>query len=108
MARAACRHALDKKGLDIKILDMRGCSDVADYFVICSGTVDVHVRAIADNIVEGLSKQGINVWHKEGYKALEWVLLDYIGVVVHVFQPQVRQRYALEKLWADAPAELIG
>ena len=107
LARAASKYALDINGIDIQILDLRKCSDVADYFVICTGTVDIHVKAIADNIVDKLRDKGIKVWHKEGYRALNWVLLDYVNVVIHVFQPQVRERYALEKLWGDAPVDII-
>lgn len=107
IARAACKYALDKSGLDIRIIDLKGFSDVADYFVICSGSVDIHVKAIADNIVDKLKERGIRVWHKEGYQALNWVLLDYVTVVVHIFQPGIRERYALEKLWGDAPVEVM-
>jgi ribosome-associated protein len=107
IARAASKYALDKSGLDVRIVDLRKISDVTDYFVIVSGSVDIHVKAIADNIVDKLKERGIKVWHKEGYQALNWVLLDYINVVVHIFQPAIRERYALEKLWGDAPIEVI-
>lgn len=107
IARAVGLSALDKNGLDIKILDLRKFSDVADYFVICTGSVDVHVKAIADNIVDRMKDKGVKVWHKEGYQALNWVLLDYVSVVVHIFRPETRERYALEKLWGDAPVEVI-
>lgn len=107
IARAVCKHALDKSGLDVRIIDLRRISDVADYFVICSGTVDIHVKAIADYIVDKLKEKGVRVWHKEGYQALNWVLLDYVTVVVHIFRPEVRERYALEKLWGDAPIEVV-
>ncbi len=107
IARAVSKSALDKSGIDIKIIDLRKASDVADYFVICTGSVDVHVKAIADNIVDKLRDKGVKVWHKEGYQALNWVLLDYVSVVVHIFRPEVRERYALEKLWGDAPIETI-
>ena len=106
LANAVTKFAVEKNGIDIKILDLRKCSDVADYFVICTGSVDVHIKAIADNIVDKLRDKGVKVWHKEGYQALNWVLLDYITVVVHIFQPEVRTRYALEKLWGDAPVEI--
>ena len=107
IARAAGKYALDKNGFDIKILDLRKSSDVADYFVICTGDVDVHVKSIADNIVDKLKEKGVKVWHKEGYQSLNWVLLDYVSVVIHIFQPKIRDRYALEKLWGDAPVELL-
>ena len=107
LANAISKCALDKNGTDIKILDLRKCSDVADYFVVCTGSVDVHVKAIADNITDNLTERGVKVWHKEGFQALGWVLLDYVTVVVHIFQPGIRDRYALEKLWGDAPVEII-
>jgi ribosome-associated protein len=107
IARAVGKLALDKNGLDIRILDLRKFSDVADYFVICSGSVDVHVKAIADNIIDKLKEKGVRVWHKEGYQALNWVLLDYVSVVVHIFRPETRERYALEKLWGDVPMETM-
>lgn len=107
IAKAASKYALDKNGLDIKIIDLRKASDVADYFVICTGSVDVHVKAIADNIIDKLRERGVKVWHKEGYQSLNWVLLDYVSVVVHIFRPEIRDRYALEKLWGDAPVENI-
>ncbi len=107
LARAISKYALDKNGIDIRILDIRKLSDVADYFVICSGSVDVHVKAIADNIIEKLNEKGVKAWHKEGFQALGWVLLDYVTVVVHIFQPEIRDRYSLERLWGDAPAEKI-
>ncbi len=108
LAMAAGKYALDKNALDIRILDLRKCSDVADYFVICTGSVDVHVKALADNIVDKLRERGVSVWHKEGTKALQWVLLDYVSVVVHIFQPETRKKYALEKLWGDAPVNVVG
>jgi len=107
IARAAGKYALEKNGFDIQILDLRKCSDVADYFVLCTGSVDVHVKAIADSIADNLKEKGVTVWHKEGLKALQWVLLDYVSVVVHVFQPEIRKKYALEKLWGDAPVDLV-
>lgn len=107
IARAAGKFASDKNGFDIVILDLRECSDVADYFVICSGSVDVHVKAIAESIADNLKEKGVTVWHKEGMKALQWVLLDYVSVVVHIFQPETRKKYALEKLWGDAPVDII-
>ncbi len=107
LARAVSKYALDKNGIDIRILDLRKCSDVADFFVICTGSVDVHVKAIADNIIDKLTERGIKVWHKEGLQALSWVLLDYVSVVVHIFRPEIRERFALEKLWGDAPVDVV-
>ena len=107
LARAAGKLALDKNGFDIYLMDLRKLSDVARYFLICSGSVDVHVKAIADNIIDGLKLKNVRVWHIEGYKNLQWVLLDYVNVVIHIFQPEVRKYYSLEKLWGDAPTEKL-
>jgi ribosome-associated protein len=108
LARAAGKLALSKKGFDVKILKLKKLSSVCDYFVICSGTVDIHVKAIADAIVEGLKKKGIYPSHREGSEGARWVLLDYFDVVIHVFNEEARQFYALENLWGDAPVEILN
>ncbi|MCU7491880.1 MAG: ribosome silencing factor [Bacteroidota bacterium] len=97
----------NKKGYDVRILDLRNLSSIADYFVICSADSDSQVKAIADEIDKELSKQGIKCLHKEGLTALNWVLLDYFDVIVHVFKNESRRYYNLEKLWGDAPALLV-
>ena len=105
IARKAGKLALSKKGFDVKILKLKNISSICDYFVIVSGDVDVHVKAISDAIEEGLLEEGVKPWHREGVRGGKWVLLDYVDVVVHIFQKSVREFYALEKLWGDAPAE---
>ena len=107
LARAAGKLALSKKGYDVKILKLKKISSVCDFFVICSGSVDVHVKAIADAVDEGLRKKGIYPSHREGAERSSWLLLDYFDVVVHVFSEEARQFYALEKLWGDAPVETM-
>ena len=102
LAHKISRLALDKKGNDIVILDLKKLSDVTDYFVIVSCESDIHVKTIANFIEDELKKEKIRVWHKEGYSKLNWVLLDYIDVVTHIFRPDTREYYGLEKLWADA------
>lgn len=97
----------NKKGYDVVIMDLRNIASFADYLVICSADSDVQVKAIADEVDKSLSKDGIKCWHKEGYKALQWILLDYIDVVVHVFKKSTREYYNLEKLWGDAPTEKV-
>lgn len=94
----------NKKGYDVKILDLRKLTSIADYFVICSADSDTQVKAIADQVDDELSKNGIKCYHKEGMTALNWVLLDYFDVVVHVFKNDARKYYNLEKLWGDAPS----
>jgi len=95
----------NKKGYDVKILDLQNISTIADYFVICSADSDTQVKAIADEIDKTLRKEGIKCYHREGYEVLRWVLLDYFDVVVHVFHKEAREFYSLEKLWGDAPVE---
>jgi ribosome-associated protein len=94
-----------KKGYDVVLIDLRKLASFADYFLICSADSDVQVKAIADEVEKSLKDDGIKCWHKEGYTALKWVLLDYVDVVVHVFQRESRLFYNLEKLWGDAPTE---
>ena len=103
LARTAGRLALAKKGFDVRILELTEISSVCDYFVIVSGEADVHVRAIARAVEDGLMERGIKPYQTEGLSEGNWVLYDYIDVVVHVFLEPTRQFYALEKLWGDAP-----
>lgn len=106
--RDLCVEALlELKAEDIQVFDLTGIADFTDYFVICSGGSDTHVKAIADAVLEGLKEQGQRPWHREGYDSRKWVLLDYVDVVIHIFQREVREFYALERLWADAPVEFI-
>jgi len=88
----------NKKGYDVRILDLRNIVSFTDYFVICSADSDTQVKAIADEIDKSLRDDGIKCWHKEGYMALSWVLLDYVDVVVHVFKKEAREFYNVEKL----------
>jgi len=94
----------NKKGYDVKIIDLQNIASFADFFVICSADSDTQVKAIADEIDKSLRDEGIKCWHKEGYTALTWILLDYVDVVVHVFKKESREFYNIEKLWADAPS----
>ena len=94
--------ALSKKAENIKILDLRKLTTITDFFVICTGGSDTHVKAIADTVIEGSKKYGERPWHKEGVAHRSWVLLDYVEVVVHVFLNETRNFYSLEKLWGDA------
>ena len=106
LARKAANSAINKKAKDIIILDVRKLTSITDYFVICTGSVDIHVTAIVDEIKQEL-KRDIRPWHIEGYQNLRWVLMDYVDFVVHVFQEETRNYYRLERLWADAPSEQI-
>lgn len=94
----------DVKGLDIDILDLRGIDNrVCDYFVICNGTSNTQVNAIVNSVQKGVSKElKDKPWHVEGTDNGEWVLMDYVSIVVHVFQKHVREYYNIESLWGDA------
>ncbi|RKX18812.1 MAG: ribosome silencing factor [Candidatus Zixiibacteriota bacterium] len=107
LARKAGQLAFSKKGFDVKILKVEEISSICDYFVIVSGEADVQVKAIANSIEDGLFEEGVKPFHKEGTKEGHWILLDYVDVVVHVFNEPTRQFYALEKLWGDAHVEQL-
>ena len=92
----------DKKALDLVLLDLRAVTDTADFFVLCSGTSDLHVKALAEELCDQLGAAGEGPWHVEGYEARRWVLLDFVDIVVHIFRQEVREYYALERLWGDA------
>ena len=94
----------EKKGIDIVILNLESVNNaIADYFVICTGNSDTQVDAISDSIEKEVS-EGVkeNHWHREGFQNKEWILLDYVNVVVHIFKKDVRSYYGLEDLWGDA------
>ncbi len=96
-----------KKAEDILVLDLHDIADFTDYFLICTGTSDIHVKALADAVLEGTKEVGHRPWHIEGYEAWSWILFDFVDVVVHIFQLEARVFYGLERLWGDAPAEQI-
>ena len=99
-----CAHlALDKKALDLVILDVQEYSTFTSYFIICSGTADRHVQAIASNIEIACKQKGLQPLGIEGFREGKWILLDYDDVVVHVFHEPVRAFYDLERLWVEAP-----
>jgi len=95
--------ALDMKASRPLLLDLRGLTDVADYFFICSADADPHARAISDAVADALEPLDRTPWHIEGRDTLRWVLIDFVDVVVHVFRNEARDFYALEEVWADAP-----
>jgi ribosome-associated protein len=97
------RAAIDKKAENIKVLNLTGISSFTDYFVICSGTSDRQVQAIADSVKSTLKKEGSELVSIEGYGEGRWILMDFGDVVVHIFQDALREYYDLEALWMDAP-----
>ena len=104
LVRHAARAAFDKQAIDLVVLDVRGVSGVADYFLVCSGRSTTHLATLADAIREELKSGGVRPRHTEGVPGSGWVLLDYGTVLMHVFLPDTRAYYALERLWGDAPA----
>ena len=101
-ARKAAALCLDFKANDVVLLDLRGVSDMTDYFIVASGTSDTHVRSIAERLTEEMKKRGVAPNHVEGLSKGRWVLLDFVDFVVHVFHPTLREFYQLERLWSDA------
>ncbi len=88
-------------------MDLRKVTDMTDFFVICSGDSDVQVKAIADAIADSTETIGVDAWHQEGITQRQWVLLDYVDVVVHVFHKEIRKYYGLERLWGDAKIQHV-
>jgi ribosome-associated protein len=107
VARLAADLMLSKKATDVVLLDIAELSGAADFFVIGSASTDVQVRAVSEAVVEGLEEAGIRINHVEGFTERRWVLIDCIDVVVHVFLDDLREFYALERLWGDARLEKI-
>lgn len=103
LARLAAHAIEEKKGVDVRILDLRGVhSAPAEFFVIASGNVPSHVSALSDAVFETVKKAtGYNPHKVEGYNNAEWILMDYFDVVVHIFQNDKREFYRLDQLWAD-------
>ena len=98
----AITAAEDKKAVDLVVLDLRKAAGFTDFFVIASGTNVRQVRAIADAVMETLAADGVKPAHVEGYDRSEWILLDYFDFIVHVFAPETRMFYSLERLWGNA------
>jgi ribosome-associated protein len=98
----AVEAAEDKKALDLIVLDRRKAAGFTDFFVIASGSNARQVRAIADAVMEALAGDGVKPAHVEGYDRSEWILLDYFDFIVHVFAPETRMFYGLERLWGSA------
>jgi len=94
----------DRKGQRVTVLDLRGLNNATDYFVVASGTSDAHVRGLADGVMRAMEKSGHSAHHVEGLTQGRWVLLDFVDIVVHLFHPETRAFYQLERLWQDAQA----
>src|SRR5688572_33217439 len=106
--RLALDAIQDLKGSQLVVLDLRGVNDATDYFAIASGRSDAHVRGIAESVMEKLNRRGHLTHHVEGLTRGRWVLVDFVDFVIHLFQPEPRSFYQLERLWYDAPELLIS
>lgn len=91
----------DKKGFNILVLDVRKVSTMTDYFILAEGTVDRHVKALSEAIVDDLALRGLHPSHMEGQQEGDWVVLDYADFIIHLFIPELREKYALEELWHE-------
>ncbi|AMA72305.1 MULTISPECIES: ribosome silencing factor [Aneurinibacillus] len=107
IAQLAAKAAEDKKAHNVVILDLKGLSIIADYFVVCHGNSETQVQAIVDHIKDSAEKAGIVVRGREGYDDARWVLVDLGDVVVHVFHRDEREFYNIERLWKDAPVVAV-
>lgn len=101
--REAVAAAEDRKAVDLRVLHLEKVSDFTDFFLICSGTSERQVQAIADAVQERMREEKVRPLHVEGFNRGQWVLLDYGDFVVHIFQEEPRRFYSLERLWGDAP-----
>jgi len=109
LVRAGVHGLQAKKGVSITVMDMRSVSGVADFFVICTGGSDVQIKALSTEVQEQIrNRLSERPWHVEGLDSLQWVLIDYADVVVHVMTAASREFYGLERLWGDAPIEDVA
>ena len=104
MVSIAVKALDNKQGKDIKVLRTADQTTLADYFIICNGTSNTQVRALADAVEEAMSKAGEEPHHIEGHRGNQWTLMDYSAVVIHIFTEEGREFYGLERLWSDAEA----
>ncbi len=100
-AELAAKALCERKGVDVKVLQIRDISSIADYFVIATGSSTTHVKSLADNVEYRLDQENIGASHIEGHHSDSWILMDYVDVIVHVFSEEAREYYSLERLWED-------
>lgn len=94
---------IEKKAKDIKVLDVRALTTLTDYFVVCHGTSDTQIGALANSVLEKVKEgSGENVWQREGMESRRWIILDYVNIVVHIFSQEKREYYGIERMWSDA------
>ena len=97
-ARRAASLCVDNKAQDVVLLDLHGVTDMADFFIVASGTSDTHVRSVAQHLLEGMEKAGLKAFSVEGAESGRWVLVDFVDFVVHVFHPSMRSYYPRKRM----------
>ena len=102
IAKKITELMIDKKALDITLIDLKGITTLTDYFIICTSESDPQTRAIFNHIKDNLTAKNIKPWKTEGYEYLQWVIMDYINFVIHIFNKEARSYYDFERLWGDA------
>ena len=107
LAKTISTLMIEKKALDIKIIDVRKVTTLTDFFILCTSESQPQTKAITTSIEKKLKEYGIKPWHIEGYNHLDWVLLDYVNIVAQIFSEKARKFYDFERLWADATIETI-
>ena len=108
LAQRAAQLCSEYKANDVVLLNLRGVTDMTDFFIVASGTSDTHVRSIGQRVLEDMKyKEGAVAHHVEGLEQGRWVLLDYVDFVVHIFHPTLRNFYQLERLWSDAESVAV-
>ena len=106
-AQRISEFMLEKKALDIIIIDVRKITTLTDFFVVCTSESEPQTRAITDHINQKMKEEGNKSWHIEGYEHLDWVLVDFVNIVVHIFSIETREYYELERLWADGTITIV-
>ena len=108
MVETITEALLSRKGKDITILDVSKLTTLTDYFVVCHGTSDIQIKALADAVEEDMrEKVGEKAWKKEGLQGRSWVILDYVNIVVHIMSKEKRDFYGIERMWNDAEVTYI-
>ena len=100
-ARRISELMLEKKALDIIIIDVRKITTLTDFFIVCTSESEPQTRAITNHINQKMKEEGVKSWHIEGYEHLDWVLIDFVNIVAHIFSKETRDYYEFERLWAD-------
>lgn len=107
LAKKIANLTLTKKAHGVIIMDLKKITDITDYFVLCSADSDTQVKAIADAVIDGTDEIGVPAWRTEGLTQRQWIIIDFVDVVLHIFLKEARHFYNLEKLWGDAKTETV-